>query len=188
MELLIKEIEKNIIISNNLKIELLKSFQKKELARNEIIVREGQYNAPLCFVSTGILRCFNLKEDKDITNDFFFENTFVTDFEALSKNNPAKQNFEAIEPAEIYMISTERLFKLSESYPEIREWGAKMAENLFSNLLKNNSILKSDSPSQRYLGMIQEKPMIIQRIPLHYVASYLGITQVHLSRIRKKVQ
>jgi len=63
-----------------------------------------------------------------------------------------------------------------------------MAENLFTNLLGNNSMLKSDSPEERYLSMLQERPMIIQRVPLHYVASYMGITQVHLSRIRKKVR
>lgn len=80
------------------------------------------------------------------------------------------------------------MFELTEKYPELREWGAKMAENLFANLLGNNAILKSDSPEQRYLEMLLEKPKIIQRIPLHYIASYLGITQVHLSRIRKKVQ
>ena len=85
------------------------------------------------------------------------------------------------------MLSGKKLFELSETYPELREWGAKMAESLFTNLLSNNSMLKSDSPEERYMSMLEGEPMIIQRIPLHYIASYLGITQVHLSRIRKKV-
>lgn len=188
MESLINEIEKHIPISEELKIELTKNFQLKRLEKNEKLVREGQFNVPLAYIESGILRCFNLKKDKDITNDFFFENTFVTDYEALSQSKAAKQNFEAIEPAVVYLLSADKLFLLSETYPELREWGAKMAERLFANLLNNNSMLKSDSPEERYLGMLNENPMIIQRIPLHYIASYLGITQVHLSRIRKKVQ
>jgi CRP-like cAMP-binding protein len=188
MESLIKEIEKYIAVSEALKIDLSKYFQLKELAKNDKLVREGQFNVPLSFISSGILRCFNLKNDKDITNDFFFENTFVTDYEALSQNKAAKQNFEAIEPAMVYILPAANLFELTETYPELREWGAKMAESLFAKVLGNNSLLKSDSPEERYLGMLQEKPMIIQRLPLHYIASYLGITQVHLSRIRKKVQ
>lgn len=188
MHSLLKEIEKYITVSEALKIDLVENFQKIKLSKHEKLVREGQFNVPLSFIKTGILRCFHLKNDKDITNDFFFENTFVTDYEALLQNKAAKQNFEAIEAAEVYVLTAKILFQLTETYPELREWGAKMAENLFANLLGNNSILKSDSPEERYLSMLQEKPMIIQRIPLHYIASYLGITQVHLSRIRKKVQ
>lgn len=188
MESLIQEVEKYIPISDSLRADLILNFSSINLDKNEKIVREGQFNVPLAFITTGILRCFNLKNDKDITNDFFFENTFVTDYEALVQNTAAKQNFEAIEAAEVHVLSGEKLFKLTETYPELREWGAKMAESLFTNLLGNNSMLKSDSPEERYLRMLKEKPMIIQRIPLHYVASYIGITQVHLSRIRKKVQ
>jgi CRP-like cAMP-binding protein len=188
MDSLIQEIENYITVSENLRADLTKNFLYKNLAKNDKLVREGQFNVPLAFIASGILRCFNLKNDKDITNDFFFENTFVTDYEALSQNKAAKQNFEAIEPAVVYTLSAEKLFELTGTYPELREWGAKMAEKLFTNLLGNNSTLKSDSPEERYLKMLQEKPMVIQRIPLHYIASYLGITQVHLSRIRKKIQ
>ncbi|MBM1107666.1 Crp/Fnr family transcriptional regulator [Aurantibacter crassamenti] len=188
MDSLFQEIEKFITVSNVLKLDLHENFTIHHLKKNEKLVREGQYNVPLAFVKKGILRCFNLKNDKDVTNDFFFENTFVTDFEAFVHNKRAKQNFAAIETSEVHLISAEKLFKLTQKHPELREWGTKMTESLFTNLLSNNSMLKSDSPEERYTGMLQEKPMIIQRIPLHYVASYLGITQVHLSRIRKKIQ
>lgn len=188
MDSLINEIEKYISVSEELRIDLTKIFELKQLDKSEKIIREGQFNVPLVFIENGILRCFILKNEKDITNAFYFENTFITDYEALLQSKAAKLNFEAIEASKVYILSAEKLFKLTETYPELREWGAKMAESLFAKVLGNNSMLKSDTPEERYLSMLHEKPKIIQRIPLHYVASYLGISQVHLSRIRKKVK
>ena len=187
MNKLIENIKENIKVSQELENELTINFKLSTLKKGELIVREGQYNVGLFFICNGILRCFNLKNGTEITNDFFFENTFVTDYASLLKNNPARQNFQVIEKAEIYQISKDSLFRLADRFPELKIWGGKMAEQLFTQSLIKQSILKSDSPKERYLSILKEKPQIIQRIPLSLIASYLGITQVHLSRIRKDI-
>jgi len=187
LEELIKNIEKSIKVSLELKRDLISNFKLVSFEKGKLIVKEGQYNVNLFYISKGILRCFNLKDGKDITNDFFFENTFVTDYGSLLNNSPAGQNFEVIENSDIYRISKEKLFDLVNKYPELKIWGGKMAENLFAQSIIKQSIFKSNTPKERYLSILKEKPEIIQKIPLSLVASYLGITQVHLSRIRKSL-
>lgn len=188
MSKIIENIKKHINVSPELEKEILSSFKVEELKRKELFIREGQYNVSLAFIQLGILRCFNLKNGKDITNDFFFENTFVTDYGSLIENFPARQNFEVIENSIIQKISRDKLLALTAKFPELKTWGAKMAETLFTQSLKKQSSLKSDSPEERYISILQEKPEIIQRIPLSLISSYLGITQVHLSRIRKNLK
>lgn len=187
MEKLISEIKKFIKVDQELEAALKDAFVGKEYKKTELIVREGQFNVPLIFIDSGVLRCFNLKEAKEITNDFFLEDTFVTDFSALMNELPARQNFEVLEDAFLYTISKSTLLDLSGRYPILREWGAKMAEVLFTDSVRKQALLKSDSPEERYLSILDNQPILLQKIPLHYIASYLGITQVHLSRIRKKI-
>jgi CRP-like cAMP-binding protein len=186
MNELIEQIRKFITVVPDLESELRIAFEKRGLKKKTLFIGEGQSNVSLGFIEFGALRCYHLKDDSDITNDFFFENTFVTDYESFLKGIPARRNFEAIENARLFSISRETLFKLSERFPELKAWGGKMAESLFSQSLDAMACFKSDSPEERYNRILIEKPEIINRISLHYIASWLGITQVHLSRIRNK--
>jgi hypothetical protein len=68
------------------------SFETCNLNKKELFIREGQNNVSLAFIQAGILRCYNLKEGKEITNDFFFDNIFVTDYGSFLNGLPAKQN------------------------------------------------------------------------------------------------
>jgi len=185
---LINNIKKHIDVGPILESELMANFKFITIRKGELVVREGQYNVELFYVASGILRCYNLKDGKDVTNDFFFEDTFFTDYGALLNNRPASQYFEAIEDAGLYKISRDRLIELSGKYPELKTWGGKMAEQLFAQSIAKQSKLKADSPKERYLSILDDTPQIIQRIPLSLIASYLGITPVHLSRIRKDLR
>jgi len=185
---LIESIKKYIRVSQKLEKEILSGFKVEKLNKKELFIREGQYNVSLAFIQSGVLRCFNLKNGKDITNDFLFENTFVTDYGGLIENMPARQNFEAIENSVIQKISRDKLLALTVKFPELKTLGTKIIETLFAQSLNIQSTLKSDSPEERYITILNEKPEIIQRVPLSLVASYLGITQVHLSRIRKNLK
>jgi len=186
MSELINKIKTYIAVDHALEEALAQRFQKRELNKKDQFIREGQQHVSLAFVQSGILRCYNVRESRDTTNDFFFENTFVTDYSSFLNLQPARQNFEAIEDTILLTVSREDLFALTEKFPELRLWGTKMAESLFSQSLDSHAITKSESPEERYNRILIERPEIINRVPLHYVASYLAITQVHLSRIRNK--
>jgi CRP-like cAMP-binding protein len=186
MSELINLVKNYIPVSAGLREGLLHNFKPIALNKKEFFIKEGQRNVSLAFIQSGILRCYNLKEDREVTNDFFFEDIFVTDFGSFLNDQPARQNFEAIESTKLLVMSRDKLFSLTENFPELRQWGAKVAENLFTQSLADQAVLKADSPEERYNSLLEKRPGIINRIPLHYIASYLGITQVHLSRIRSK--
>ncbi len=187
MDNLLANIRKQISVSTDLEMKVRSGFKVRELKRGELFIRVGQYAPKLAYVQSGILRCFSTRDGKESTNDFFFEDTFTTDFVSLTKNLPARQNFEALEQTVLYEISGEKLQKLEFLFPELGEWKTIVAGDLLHKSFNDQSESKLENPEQRYLQILRNKPEIIRRIPLVYIASYLGITPVHLSRIRKSV-
>ncbi|MCS3163559.1 Crp/Fnr family transcriptional regulator [Bacteroides fragilis] len=133
-----------------------------------------------------LLRLFFYNEGKDITFQFFFEGDFVASFDSLYKRKPSLFSLESIEQTEVFAIKREDFYSLMEQTPLLkREYEEKLIERfhvyqqLFLSRIKN-------TPQQRYEELLREYPGIIQRVPQHYIASYLGITPVSLSRIRNR--
>lgn len=151
-----------------------------------VLLEEGKVADKLFLIRKGCLRLFFYHEGKDITFQFFFEGDFVASFDSLYTQRPSLFSLESIEPAEINIITRENFYKLVEENPLIKKkYEEKLIERfhvyqqLFLSRIKN-------TPRQRYEELLKEYPDIIQRVPQHYIASYLGITPVSLSRIRNR--
>lgn len=151
-----------------------------------ILLEEGKVADKLFLIRKGCLRLFFYHEGKDITFQFFFEGDFVASFDSLYTQRPSLFSLESIEPTEINIITRENFYKLVEENPLIKKkYEEKLIERfhvyqqLFLSRIKN-------TPRQRYEELLKEYPDIIQRVPQHYIASYLGITPVSLSRIRNR--
>ena len=151
-----------------------------------ILLEEGKIANRLYLIRKGCLRLFFIHEGKDITFQFFFEGDFVASFDSLYKRKPSLFSLESIEPAEISTIKRDDFYNLIEQTPSLRqEYEEKLIDRfsayqqLFLSRIKN-------TPQERYEELLKEYPNIIQRVPQHYIASYLGITPVSLSRIRNR--
>ncbi len=151
-----------------------------------ILLEQGKVADKLYLIEKGCLRLFFYNDAKDITFQFFFEGDFVASFDSLYNGQPSLFSLESIEPAEVLAIKREDFFNLIEQTPSLRKlYEEKLIDRfrayqqLFLSRIKN-------TPQQRYEELIRDCPNIIQRVPQHYVASYLGITPVSLSRIRKR--
>lgn len=151
-----------------------------------ILLPEGQTADTLYWIEKGCLRLFFDQEGKDVTFQFFFEGDFVASFDSLHKRQPSLFSLESIEPAQVTAIGREDFYALVERIPSLRKaYEEKLIDRfrayqqLFLSRIKN-------TPQQRYEELLKEYPRIIQRVPQHYIASYLGITPVSLSRIRKR--
>lgn len=150
------------------------------------LLYEGKIADTLYLIRKGNLRLFFYKEGKDITFQFFFEGDFVASFDSLYKRQPSLFSLESIEPTEVVAIKREDFYNLIEQIPSLRKvYEEKLIDRfhvyqqLFLSRIKN-------TPAQRYEELLKEYPYIIQRVPQHYIASYLGITSVSLSRIRSR--
>lgn len=154
------------------------------------LLKEGEISKKVFFIERGCIRVWFNNEGKDVTFQFFFENERVSSTESYKKNIPSIVTIETIEPCTLWVISKKDMDKIMRDCfenPDIRE---KLIDVLFDrniHYMRHCLSFIKDTPQQRYLNLLQENPQIVQRIPQHYIASYLGITAVHLSRIKSKL-
>lgn len=151
-----------------------------------ILLEEGKVAEKLYLIRKGCLRLFFYNEGKDITFQFFFEGDFVASFDSLYKRTPSLFYLESIEPTELTAIRREDFYNLINNNLSFRLlYEEKLIDRfhayqqLFLSRIKN-------TPQRRYEELLKEYPNIIQRVPQYYIASYLGITPVSLSRIRNR--
>ena len=164
------------------------SFIKvKKLKRKEIIFREGEVCKYAYFVNKGCLRYFFTIDGEQHTGQFFFENQWYTDYDSFLTGKPSRLTLEALEPSEIFMFQKEDLEKLYVTTPKFERFGRLMAENAFIGLRNRTEMLANQSPEERYLFLMKQRPKLLERISQHYIASYLGIKPQSLSRIRKRI-
>lgn len=151
-----------------------------------LLLEEGKVADILYLINKGCLRLFFYNEGKDITFQFFFEGDFVASFDSLYKRTPSLFYLESIEPTELTALKRDDFYKLINDNQSLRLIYEERLidrfhayQQLFLSRIKN-------TPQQRYEELLKEHPDIIRRVPQHYIASYLGITPVSLSRIRNR--
>lgn len=162
-------------------------LEVKTLKKNEILLQEGQVCNKITFINNGCLRLYYNVEGVENTVQFFFADSWYTDYASFLTNAPTLENLKAIEPCEVVQIKKNDLYQLYSLYPAFNSVGRIMAENAFLSLSKLNRMLTNEEPEQRYLSLLAQRPELVQRIPQHFIASYLGIKPETLSRIRKRI-
>jgi CRP/FNR family transcriptional regulator, anaerobic regulatory protein len=163
-------------------ILILEQFKKKEF-----LLKEGQVCNKISFINSGCMRAFYDVDGIENTVQFFFANSWYTDYASFLTGQTAVENMQAIEPCEIVQFKKADLYKLYTQYPVFEKVGRVMAENAFLSLSRLNQMLTNEEPEERYLNLFKTRPEIVERIPQHYIASYLGIKPESLSRIRKRI-
>ncbi|MDB5284463.1 MAG: Crp/Fnr family transcriptional regulator [Bacteroidota bacterium] len=147
----------------------------------------GEIAREAYFINKGLARLYFLKEGEEINANFVFENGFITSFESFLLQNQSRQVVETLEESELLVLRKHKLDELTKAFPKFNIFNKIMAEQAFFMLQRRASSFILDSAEQRYLDMVQQRPNILERIPQHMIASYLGVTPVSLSRIRKRI-
>lgn len=161
-------------------------FIQKDVPAKTILLEEGQISRTMYFVENGCLRTWVNNDGKEITTQFFFEGDSVSSIESFRTNKPSLYSIESLEACVLQTISQQDFQTALEELPELKQ---KMEEHLFNRLFQAQQLFYSflkNSPQQRYEELVERYPHIIRRVPQHYIASYLGITSVSLSRIRNR--
>ena len=152
--------------------------------KNKDLQPIGHSCKTIYFINKGIARIYYFKDGIDITENFFFENNIIARVESLFTGKPSRKAIQILEDAEIVGINANQLFKLYDSFPEIERLFRKIFEAAYVEKVHRIEGIQFHTAEERYKALLQEAPDILKRVPLKYVASYLGITQVSLSRIR----
>lgn len=159
----------------------------KQLKKGEHLIKEGMISNTVSFINYGFIRMYVVNDGRDISLEFFEENEYVSAYESFLTRNPCKENIEALMDTELLEVSYDDIQMLYIKNPIYQEFGRKVAESLFIDMCKRLDAFQSLSPEQRYTKIIDERISLSQHIPQYMLASYIGITPEHLSRIRRKL-
>ena len=166
----------------------IKYFEPETIKAKCYFLKQGKISNKLGFLKTGLLRSFFYDDNVDeITTHFFAPGNVVISMESFNKQKPAKESIIASENSELLTISFKKMTELYEIVPIWRRIAKDVDEIKYNNLMNRSIILQTQTASERYRLLIQNNPVIIQKVALRHIASYLGIDIATLSRIRKKL-
>jgi CRP-like cAMP-binding protein len=186
MQTLFEHIRQYSRLSNKALKSLGAVLQREELLKGDFLTMEGKICNHVYFLERGCLRGFYNLDGKEITYWFAFENSFVTSFFSFITQKPCVENIQLIEDCTLWAISHENLQRLYDRHPDIERLGRIMNERYYVMLEERFVSNHFKEAKERYENIMKNAPHILQRVPLGYIASYLGITQETLSRIRNK--
>jgi len=162
-------------------------LQEIKLDKNATLLKTGKVENYLYFISKGIIRLYISKVESDLTFGFLFENEFVTGYDSFLTQMPSEYEIETLTESVLWRISKKDLVEVYERINNGNIIGLKMAENMFLIKSKREISLLSKTAEERYLDLFIDRPKLLQKIPLKYIASYIGVTPQALSRIRKRI-
>lgn len=161
-----------------------KALSLRRLKKKELFLREGQICRQLGFITKGYVRLFYMLNGEEVTKDFNFENFFCGSYASFSLQQPSRFNVVAMENVELYTVGRDDLFKLFDDYASLQKLGRLLMEVMFIRKELREASFLLDSAEQRYAELLAQNDQILQRVPLKYLASYLGMSAETLSRIR----
>jgi CRP-like cAMP-binding protein len=168
--------------------EFIQFFTVKKMDKNDFFVKEGERCNEVALIKTGIFRSYYTSADgKDTTYCFRFPNDLMASYSSFITGNMSLETMHAISQAELLVIRKDKIEMLVDQSHSWTKFLKIIAEQQYLELEKRIFQLQKDNAVQRYLSLLENQPEYIQQIPLQYLASYLGITQRHLSRIRKEI-
>jgi CRP-like cAMP-binding protein len=151
-----------------------------------ILLKEGEYCKYLFIIQKGFARRYSLEDGKDVTREFAEENELMTSQYSLNTNQPSQDYIETLEYSTILRIKYEDIKKLYATSTEILRIGRFLRDSSYLKLENRIRSLQVSSARERYNKLLKSQPHIIQRATLGHIASYLGMTQENLSRVRRK--
>ena len=167
--------------------EIASTFSPKEIKKNSFLLKEGRVSDEYFFLETGFIRAFaNDIEGNDVTTNFYSATQVVFEVSSFFNRTVSKENFQAIVDCEGWFITYEQLNNLFHSMHEFRDFGRSILVKGFSSLKTRMLSMITETAEQRYDTLLKTNPEIFQQAALKHIASYLGITDTSLSRIRKE--
>jgi len=188
INILFKHIEEKVSISTAEKDTIKLFFVQKRLRKRQYLLQEGDVCKYLAFVASGILRTYNVDEKGDEhMNVFGWEGWWLSDFNSFLSGEPSLFNIDAIEEADLLLLSRAEYERLTLTVPIMDRYFRILYQN--SLVTKERRLMSSitHTAEEKYVLLINSSPEIIERIPQNLIASYLGIAPETLSRIRKNL-
>jgi CRP-like cAMP-binding protein len=182
-----KKMESLAPISEEDFLLLANVMHEKHFDRGEVLLKEGQVCKQYYFIVRGYVRSFSIEEGREVNVKFYFEDELACDFTSFRYETPSQFYFVAMEDCTVfYATKTEALPIYERSIP-LNFLVFRIFQDLYFKEEQHSNSYKLLSPEERYQYLLDNKPYYLQRIPVKYLASYLGVSRETLTRIRKKM-
>ena len=164
--------------------------ERLEVPAKTILLEEGKVSQNYIFIEKGCVRAFFNNNGIEKTVQFFFENEGLTSFESFTNNIPSLFAIETIEPSVVYLLPKQYVIQLIDELshePYFAQLIMHVSAGRQTHYINEFVSFIRDTPEERYQKLLNERPHIVKRVQQHYIASYLGVSTVHLSRIKSKL-
>ena len=166
--------------------DILNHFEKESVSKNEVLVQHGEICNYLYYVEQGMARSYYFNEGgKEITQWFFGVGKFMTSLDSFFQQSPSLYYLEILKDSVLYRISKSEIDNLFASYPKMEKLGRLASTEMLTRVVNKLNAIQFQTARERYDYMLAEFPDIAYHVPLGHIASYLGMSQETLSRIRK---
>jgi CRP-like cAMP-binding protein len=186
LQQLFNKLEEFVSLNDDIKSKLESLVKVEQFEKDDFISKQGTVIKKMYFVESGLLRGFYYKGEKEVINWFCVEGEFASSMYSFVSQKPSYENIQALEKTTLISISYQDLQQLYKTYPEFDKIGRLLTEQYYVELEERLISLQFMSAKERYEFLLQNEKYLLQRVSLGYLASYLGITQETLSRIRAK--
>lgn len=161
-------------------------MEEVRLKRYDYMIKSGDLDDNIYVVKEGIIRRTHEVDGKIVTNSFAVKGSVLMSWHSYYVNGPSYSQFEACCDTVVMRVSKAKFDHLVATSHEFAQWALSLAYGTLYYQEFKARVIKGDV-KDRYLSLIKGRPEIIQKVPLGFIASYLGITQSHLSRMRREL-
>jgi CRP-like cAMP-binding protein len=179
-------ISKSISITNERLDEIVSHFNPRRIPKHDYFLKAGRLSDQYLFLETGIMRAFvNDLEGNEVTVGLYTKGNVIFEVASFFQRKSSEENMQALEDCSGWVLTYKELNTLFHSIPEFRDFGRAMLVRGFVALKERTLGMINKTAEERYADLVLKHPETIQLFPLKYIASYLGVTDSSLSRIRK---
>ena len=161
-------------------------FKLRHFAKGEHFLLAGDVCRGAAFIESGVFRFYINTDERDATYYFAAEAEFICEYPSFLRQGPSDKNIQALEPAQIRVISFDDLQRFYRRIGFGERFGRLIAEEIFVDSIQQLASFYQDKPEVRYQNFVSRFPQLVQRLPQYYIASYVGIKPQSLSRIRRR--
>jgi|SRR5579871_710742 len=187
MEKLLEFLQSIHPLSEGLLKFLSDHLKYKELSRKSYLLEAGQTCRHICFIETGLLRCFYLHNGTEVCSWFMKEGDVIVSVESFFNQKPSYESIQAIEPCCVHYITHDELQYAFTHFPEFNFTARVLTEKYYAMSEQRLFAIRMQRAPERYTYLLEKFPELVLRVPSKYIASYLGITEVTLSTLKRKL-
>ena len=173
-------------MSEGLKMHLSGILKKRTVAKKQYLLKTGHVCNSIYFIDKGLVRCFYLKEDKEVCSWFMKDGDVIVSVESFFTQRPSYEMIQALEDCTLYYINYNELQYIYRNFTEFNFIGRVLTEKYYSLSEQRLFSLRMQRAQERYEYLREHDNELLLRVPSKYIASYLSISEETLSRIRSK--